>query len=116
MRKTKNLDIAEFRELVFQIVRLIPEGRATSYGIIARAIGYPNLSRMVGRTLANCSADNVPAHRVVNSQGILTGKDAFKTPTVMQELLEKEGVVVQNNKIKNWEKILWNPINEIKVN
>ena len=115
MRKTKDLDIEEFRELIFQIVRLIPKGRATSYGIIARAIGYPNLSRMVGRALANCSVNNVPAHRVVNSQGILTGKDAFKTPTTMQELLEQEGIVVQNNKIKNWKKVLWNPIDEIKV-
>jgi Predicted methylated DNA-protein cysteine methyltransferase len=108
-------DREEFKELVFQIVRLIPKGRATNYGTIARAIGYPTLSRMVGRVLADSSSRQVPAHRVVNSQGVLSGKDAFKTPTNMQELLQKEGIEVEGNKIKNWKKVFWNPIDELNI-
>lgn len=115
MEAGKDLDIVEFKALVFQVVCLIPEGRATSYGTIARAIGYPTLSRMVGRVLASSSSQKVPAHRVVNSQGILSGKDAFKTPTTMQELLRQEGVEVEGNRIKNWKKVFWNPMNELSI-
>ncbi|MDR2083731.1 MAG: MGMT family protein [Bacteroidales bacterium] len=112
MKTNAKLDKEEFRDHVFQIVSLIPEGRATSYGIIARAIGYPKLSRMVGRVLANSTANCIPAHRVVSSQGILSGKDAFETPTIMQELLESEGIIVENNRIKNWKRIVWDPLEE----
>ncbi len=72
---------------------------------IARAIGYPNMSRMVGRVLGGCSEVG-SCYRVVNSQGILSGKDAFGTPTEMQEKLEEEGIRVENNRIKDWKGLL----------
>lgn len=100
-------------EAIFEIVRRIPEGRATSYGAIAKAIGHPNLSRFVGRTMANCTSDEkIPAHRVVNSQGILTAGDVFKD---MQKRLESEGLLIVNNRIKNWNIIFWNPLDEIRM-
>lgn len=112
MRKGK-LNSEEFRTLVFEVVKLIPKGRATSYGAIAHTIGYPALSRMVGKVMANSSEQNIPAHRVVNSQGMLSGREAFETLHKMQELLESEGIVIANNRIKNWKKIFWNPLDEL---
>ncbi len=108
-------DIGEFRKLVFEIVNMIPKGRATSYGAIARSIGYPSHSRMVGKALSGSSVQNIPAHRVVNSQGKLSGKDAFKTSGTMRELLESEGVTVENDRIKNWRKVFWDPMLEIRI-
>lgn len=108
-------DIQEFRDLVFEIVNMIPKGRTTSYGAIARSIGYPFHSRMVGKVLADSTLQNIPAHRVVNSHGKLSGKDAFKTPDTMRELLESEGVTVENNRIKNWRKVFWDPMSEIRL-
>ena len=105
-----------FAEAVYDIVCLIPAGRATSYGAIARAAGYARLSRMVGRIMAQCdaSARQIPAHRVVNSQGELSGREAFGGgPGRMQELLEAEGVEVSNNRIKGWKNIFWDPLKEI---
>ncbi|WP_298650027.1 MGMT family protein [uncultured Proteiniphilum sp.] len=115
MKPEDKPDIKEFRELVSEIVSMIPKGRATSYGAIARSIGYPSHSRMVGKALADSAVQNIPAHRVVNSQGELSGKDAFKTPDTMQELLESEGVTVENNRIKNWRKVFWDPVSEIRL-
>lgn len=105
------IDKNDFVQAVYEVVRSIPYGRATSYGAIAKAIGYPNRSRMVGAVMGdNCSSQTaLPAYRVVNSQGILSGKDAFATPTEMQEQLLSEGVVVENNKIKNWKTVFWDP-------
>jgi len=110
------LDKEDFRNAVHEIVRLIPKGRATSYGAIAKAVGYPNMSRMVGAVMSssNSMEKEIPAHRVVNSQGYLSGSFSFETPTLMQELLESEGVVVRNNKICNWKKVFWNPLDEIE--
>ena len=108
-----DFDKEDFVGAVYQMVKTVPYGRATSYGAIARAIGYPNMSRMVGRVLGGCSEVGVPAYRVVNSQGILSGKDAFGTPTAMQEKLEEEGIRVENNRIKDWKKVFWNPLDEI---
>ncbi|NDW17896.1 MGMT family protein [Dysgonomonas sp. 216] len=106
-----------FITAVYDIVKSIPYGRATSYGAIAKAIGFPDFSRMVGSVMAACnsSEQNIPAHRVVNSQGILSGKDAFGTSDEMEKLLEAEGITVVNNKIKNWKKIFWNPLEEINI-
>lgn len=101
------------REAVYEIVRLVPEGRATSYGAIARAAGYPGLSRMVGRIMAGASGADIPAHRVVNNQGILSGRAAFGEPGRMQRLLEAEGIAVENNRIRNWKRVFWNPLDEI---
>lgn len=111
------IDKEDFVRAVYEVVRLIPSGRATSYGAIARAIGYPDLSRLVGTVIGeSCSLEaNIPAYRVVNSQGILSGKDAFSTPVEMQELLMSEGILVENNRIKNWKQIFWNPIDELSL-
>lgn len=103
----------EFAAAVYEIVRRIPPGRATSYGAIARAVGYPTLSRMVGRVMAGCGESGVPAHRVVNSQGRLTGKNAFGAPDAMQRCLEAEGVTVANGGIVRWRDIFWDPQREI---
>lgn len=111
---TKKVDIEEFKNAVFQIVQLIPVGRATNYGAIAKAIGYPNMSRLVGHVLADSDGNNVPAHRVVNSQGSLSGRESFPSPSTMQNLLESEGIKVKNNKICSWKTIFWNPIEELR--
>lgn len=104
-----------FRQAVYDIVRLVPRGRVTSYGAIARAAGYPALSRMVGRIMAGCGEKGVPAHRVVNSSGRLSGSEAFGAPGRMREMLEAEGVEVGNNRIRDWKRVFWNPIDEMSV-
>lgn len=109
------MDIEEFRTMVYTIVRMIPLGRATSYGAIAKAIGYPNHSRLVGKIMGGSSLLEVPAHRVVNSQGQLSGRDSFETMETMQKLLEAEGVTVINNRIKGWKAIFWDPLEEINL-
>ena len=101
----------DFFQNVFDIVRLIPKGRVTSYGAIAKYIGTGGSSRMVGWAM-NAShgvKPKVPAHRVVNRNGMLTGKAHFETPTKMQELLEKEKIKVQNETVMDFEKIFWDP-------
>ncbi len=104
----------EFKQSVYDVVRLIPYGRATSYGAIAKAVGLPHLSRMVGKFMSQCDpSDNIPAHRVVNSQGILSAGEVFGIPGQMKNLLESEGVLVINNRIQHWKKVFWDPINEI---
>lgn len=102
---------------IYDIVKSIPDGRATSYGAIAKAIGYPNMSRLVGRIMSECNSSEtkIPAHRVVNSQGELTGSWAFGESDEMRQLLESEGITIRNNKIRNWKTIFWSPIDEIKV-
>lgn len=107
-------DKESFIEAVYEIVKHIPYGRATSYAAIAKAIGYPNLSRMVGRAMSMCSVD-IPAHRVVNSQGILTGRAAWEDCRTMQQWLESEGIRIENHRIKNWKNIFWNPLTEMDL-
>lgn len=104
-----------FYDQVFELVRLVPKGRVTSYGAIARALGAGGSARMVGYAMANAGISKlpVPAHRVVNSSGLLTGKFHFSPPDLMQELLEKEGVQVENDKIKNFKKYFWDPLQEL---
>jgi len=104
-----------FYEQVFEVARLVPKGRVTSYGAIAKALGAGGSARMVGYAMstAGLAQPNVPAHRVVNSSGLLTGKFHFSTPELMQQLLEQEGVVVVNDKIKNFKDIFWNPLDEL---
>lgn len=98
-------------EVVYRIVRRIPKGRATSYGAIAEASGIRLTARMVGWAMnaAGRAKPPVPAHRVVNSKGELSGRAFFATPTLMQELLEQEGVRVKNDRIEDFEKVFWNP-------
>jgi methylated-DNA-protein-cysteine methyltransferase-like protein len=104
-----------FYDQVFEIARLVPKGRVTSYGAIAKALGAAGSARMVGYAMSNAGIAHpkVPAHRVVNSSGLLTGKFHFSPPELMQELLEKEGITVVNDKIKDFKKVFWDPLIEI---
>jgi methylated-DNA-protein-cysteine methyltransferase-like protein len=107
----------DFFHKVFQVVRLIPEGRVTSYGAIAKALGTAKSSRMVGWAMnASHSQPRIPAHRVVNRIGLLTGAAHFETAGRMQELLEKEGIKVQNNQIVNFKNHFWDPLIELGFN
>jgi methylated-DNA-protein-cysteine methyltransferase-like protein len=104
-------DHSSFFNDVYDVVRLIPKGRVTSYGAIASYLGTRGSSRMVGWAMNGSHAQKpkVPAHRVVNRNGLLTGKFHFKTLTQMQELLEKEGVKVKEDKIIEFKKHFWDP-------
>ena len=100
-------------DAVFDVARAIPKGRVTSYGVIATVLGLGS-ARMVGWALNKCQpGDKVPAHRVVNSKGELSGRLNFPTPTTMQELLEKEGVKVKNDKVVDFKKLVWYPEEEM---
>ncbi|MGE7773512.1 MGMT family protein [Chitinophaga sp. NPDC101104] len=101
----------DFIERVFSIARKIPRGRVTSYGAIAERAGIRLTARMVGWAMhqAGKAHPPVPAHRVVNSKGLLTGAVHFATPTLMQELLEQEGVEVRNNQVVGFTDKFWNP-------
>ncbi|MFD2285420.1 methylated-DNA--[protein]-cysteine S-methyltransferase [Pedobacter petrophilus] len=104
-----------FYEQVYEIARLIPKGRVTSYGAIAKSLGAAKSSRMVGYAMryAGTAHPKVPAHRVVNSSGLLTGKFHFETPEMMEELLAGEGVEVKDDKVVNFKNVFWNPLEEI---
>lgn len=103
-----------FWEDVYEVVKLIPKGRVTSYGAIAKYLGTGGSSRMVGWAMnAAHTLPNVPAHRVVNRSGLLTGKHHFKTPTLMAELLESEGVKVVDDQVQNFQQVLWDPMKEL---
>lgn len=104
-----------FYDQVFELVRLIPEGRVSSYGAIAKSLGAGGSARMVGYAMSNAGAAHppVPAHRVVNSSGLLTGKFHFKTPELMQELLEAEGIMVKNDKVQHFRTLFWDPLLEL---
>ena len=105
-------DKSNFFEKVYAIVRQIPTGRITSYGAIAKCIGSPQSARMVGWAMnASHNRRDVPAHRVVNRKGLLTGKHHFEGTNLMQQLLENEGIVVIENQIQNFEEIFWDPSN-----
>lgn len=99
---------------VYEVARLIPEGRVTSYGAIAHFLGAKSSARMVGWAMHGCPKD-VPAHRVVNSAGLLTGKHHFKTPGTMEKLLKKEGIKVVNDKIQQFTDVFWNPSTELSL-
>lgn len=99
-----------FFEKVYEVVRQIPHGKVTSYGAIAKAIGSPQSSRMVGYAMnASHNLEDVPAHRVVNRNGILTGKHHFDGTNLMQQLLEAEGLKIIDNKIQNFKDFYWEP-------
>ncbi|HVK48328.1 MAG TPA: MGMT family protein [Pseudobacter sp.] len=101
-----------FFEQVFDVARQIPKGRVTSYGAIAASLGAKSSSRMVGwaMNLAGGAKPKVPAHRVVNRNGMLSGKHHFATPTHMQELLEREGIKVKNDTVVDFKKLFWDPM------
>jgi methylated-DNA-protein-cysteine methyltransferase-like protein len=103
-----------FFEDVYEVVKLIPYGKVTSYGAIAEYLGSKQSARMVGWAMNQAhSYPDVPAHRVVNRLGRLTGKHHFATPNQMQELLEREGIVVIDDTIQDFEKLFWNPATEL---
>ncbi|MFT5620986.1 MAG: methylated-DNA-protein-cysteine methyltransferase-like protein [Bacteroidia bacterium] len=106
-----------FFESVYEVVRLIPKGRVTSYGAIAAAIGAKKAARMVGYAMNNghIVEPPVPAHRVVNRKGLLTGRHHFSPPELMEELLVQEGINVKDNQIQNFHDYFWDPIEEIKL-
>ena len=101
-----------FFDRVYQVVKQIPYGKVTTYGIIAEFLGSKRSARMVGWALnsSKYNLDNIPAHRVVNRQGILTGKRHFGGNSTMKELLESEGIKTIDDKIIDLEKHLWHPL------
>jgi methylated-DNA-protein-cysteine methyltransferase-like protein len=100
-------------EDIYQVVKMIPTGRVTSYGAIAAYLGSKGGARLVGWAMnAAHTDDSIPAHRVVNRKGILTGKHFFGG-NIMQELLEKEGIIINNDKIENFDQHFWSPLEEL---
>lgn len=109
------MDDHSFFSRVYDVVRLIPYGRVSSYGAIAGYLGSKGSARMVGWAMnaSHSASENVPAHRVVNRKGMLTGKHHFGAPAIMQQLLESEGVQVQDDRVVEFEKLLWDPAKEL---
>ncbi len=108
---------SDFFYMVYEVVRLVPYGRVTSYGAIAQYLGVKGSSRMVGWAMNSSHRHHspVPAHRVVNREGMLTGKNHFATPTMMQELLESEGIQVKKDCVVNFKKLFWDPNEALKM-
>ncbi|HEX5653293.1 MAG TPA: MGMT family protein [Chitinophagaceae bacterium] len=104
-----------FFDLVYEVARQIPRGRVTSYGAIANCLGTKLSARMVGWAMngAGRAKPKVPAHRVVNRNGMLSGKQHFKTPGEMEKLLKKEGIKVKNDQVVDFAKVFWNPAEEL---
>ena len=102
-----------FFDKVYEVAKLIPYGRVTSYGAIATYLGAARSARMVGYAMNGSQGKGVPAHRVVNRKGLLTGKHHFDGTNLMQQLLENEGVVVIENQIQNLDKMFWDPSKEL---
>ena len=100
----------DFFQNVFDVVRLIPKGRVTSYGAIAKYLGSGGSARMVGWAMnASHAEKNVPAHRVVNRAGLLTGRHHFETPSTMEKRLLKEGIKVKNHQVQEFQSRFWSP-------
>lgn len=107
---------ADFFERVYDVARLIPTGRVTSYGAIANYLGAKRSSRMVGWAMnAAHTATDVPAHRVVNRMGLLTGKMHFVTPDEMENRLRAEGVEVENDRVVKFKDLFWDPMKELEM-
>lgn len=111
---THREDKSDFFKQVHAVVRLIPFGRATSYGAIAAYLSAKKASRMVGYAMnAAHNDETIPAHRVVNRNGMLTGKHNFATENEMQSKLESEGIVIENDVIQSWKTVFWDPSIEL---
>ena len=111
MKSSKN---DNFFERVYEVVRLIPYGKVTSYGAIAKYLGATRSARMVGWAMNNVgNREEVPAHRVVNRKGLLTGKHHFAGTNLMQQLLENEGIKIMDNQIVDFEKHFWDPVRDL---
>lgn len=104
-----------FFDRVFDIVRFIPPGRVTTYGAIARCIGSAQSARMVGWAMnaSHTQTGEIPAHRVVNRNGLLTGKHHFRHDMLMQELLESEGIMIEDDRVVDFQRLLWDPYKEL---
>ena len=104
-----------FFERVYEVARQIPKGKVTSYGAIAACLGTKLSARMVGWAMNNSAKVKpaVPAHRVINRAGMLTGKSHFKPPSLMQKLLEKEGIEIKDDKVVDFQKKFWDPSKEL---
>ena len=116
--RPSGISVDTFFDLVFEVVRQIPKGRVTSYGAVAAALGAKMSARMVGWAMngSHRVRPKVPAHRVVNRQGLLTGKIHFDPPGKMQELLEKEGITVIDDQVQNFKQLFWDPSKELEIN
>ena len=97
---------------VYEVAKLIPKGKVTSYGAIAQYLGLKSSARMVGWAMHSCPK-GVPAHRVVNSSGLLTGKHHFRPPSAMKKLLEMDGVKVKNDQVQKFKDVFWDPLKEL---
>lgn len=102
-----------FFDKVYEVAKLIPYGKVTSYGAIATYLGAARSARMVGYAMNGSTGKDVPAHRVVNRKGLLTGKHHFDGTNLMQQLLESEGIEVIDNQIQDFEKVFWDPSKEL---
>ena len=107
--------MSDFFSKVYEVAKQIPPGRVTSYGAIAKYLGTTGSARMVGWAMNACSSHHefVPAHRVVNRNGLLTGKHHFDNPNAMNELLENEGVKLDGDQIVNFDECFWDPMKEL---
>ncbi|PNQ75092.1 cysteine methyltransferase [Hanstruepera neustonica] len=109
-----NPETLNFFEKVYEVARLIPYGRVTSYGAIAKYLAAPRSARMVGYAMNGSMGKDVPAHRVVNRNGLLTGKNHFDGTNLMQQLLESEGITVINSQIQDFDVVFWDPQKELR--
>jgi methylated-DNA-protein-cysteine methyltransferase-like protein len=107
------MDKTSFFQDVYEVVKLIPHGRVTSYGAIAHYLGTKSSARMVGWALNTSHGQDIPAHRVVNRNGVLTGKVHFGHHNKMQHLLEAEGIKIKGNQIENFDQVFWDPSSEL---
>jgi methylated-DNA-protein-cysteine methyltransferase related protein len=116
VKQSGNPKNKDFFKRVYALTCHVPYGRVTSYGALAKYLGSAQSARMVGWALNNCHTHHqyVPAHRVVNRTGQLSGKHHFGTPTAMQQLLENEGVRVEENAVVEFEKLFWDPFKELR--
>ena len=115
MTREKQIENNNFFARVYEVTKLIPYGRITSYGAIARFLGSGRSARMVGWALNNShnKTEFVPAHRVVNRNGLLTGKYHFGNSTTMEQLLQNEGIIIEDDQIINFREKFWDPNNEL---
>lgn len=116
MTRSKQKAENDFFSMVYEVTKLIPYGRITSYGAIARYLGSGRSARMVGWALNVCHSrtEFIPAHRVVNRNGLLTGKHHFGNSTTMEQLLFNEGIIVEDDRIINFREKFWDPLKELK--
>lgn len=103
------METSNFFDKVYEVAQHIPYGRVTSYGAIAKYLGAARSARMVGWAMHNALGKDVPAHRVVNRVGLLTGKHHFEGTQLMQQLLENEGIRIENNQVVDFQKHFWDP-------